>query len=259
MATVLFDIFWSHFCEKARFCLDYKRRPYTIVQVNPFTRREVLDLGARGDVPVLEDGGRVVQGSAAIAAYLEEVCPDPPLLPRDAAARREVLAIEKTCDDELGPDSRRVGYQVALENPSLLLGTLLWPRAPMRWLNPIMLRVLEPALRRKFSIYPDRVRESRERVGALLPALQARVARTGFMVGEALTLADIAAVSLMDPLEIVPDFVRDPAYAPLFAWKRRLARAHRRRQRTAWLSGDPPPGYPRLEADTGPASALPRA
>ncbi len=77
--------------------------------------------------------------------------------------------------------------------------------------------------------------------------LQARVAAGGHLVGGTLTLADIAAVSLLDPLEIVPEFVRDQAYGPLFSWKRGLARAHRRRQRTPWISGDPPPGYPLLD------------
>src|SRR6267143_4158989 len=62
---LLYDIFWSHYCEKARFCLDFKRLPYTLVRVNPFTRRQVIDLGARGDVPVLNDGDRVIAGSDA--------------------------------------------------------------------------------------------------------------------------------------------------------------------------------------------------
>src|SRR6266496_342101 len=103
MALHLYDIFWSHFCEKARFCLDFKRLPYTIVRVNPFTRRQVIDLGARGDVPVLKDGARVIVGSDAIALHLEETCKDPPLLPEDARARDEALALQKRCDDGLGP------------------------------------------------------------------------------------------------------------------------------------------------------------
>ena len=247
MALVLYDIFWSHFCEKARWCLDFKRLPHRVQRVNPFTRREVTDLGARGDVPVLRDGGKVIEGSAAIAAYLEESCPDPPLLPRDAAGRAEVLGLEKKCDEELGLDTRRVGYQVALENPALMEGTLLWSRAPKRWLNGPMRRVLEPRLRRKFTIFPQEIQRSRDRLRAFLPVLQERVAAAGFLVGRTLTLADIATSSFLDPLEIVPEFVRDPAYAPLFAWKRSLARAHGRRQRTPWLSGPPPPGYPRGE------------
>ena len=251
MALFLYDIFWSHFCEKARFCLDFKRLPYTLVRVNPFTRRQVIDLGARGDVPVLKDGDRVIAGSDTIAAHLEERHPDRPLLPRDPVQRAEVLAIEKTCDEWLGPDARRVAYQVALDNPAMLLGTILWRRPPKRWLNGLMLRLVEPRLRRKFKIQPKELEESRRRLGDFLPDLQTRVARAGFLVGDRLTLADITAVSLMDPLEIVPEFVRDPGLLPLFSWKRHLAGAHGRRQRIPWISGDPPAGYPRLRPESG--------
>ena len=103
-------------------------------------------------------------------------------------------------------------------------------------------------LRRKFSIFENEVEDSRGRLRALLLDLQARLAGRRFLVGERPTLADIAAASLMDPLEIVPEFVRDPAFAPLFDWKRRLAREHHRAQRSPWLAGPPPPGYPRLES-----------
>jgi len=104
-------------------------------------------------------------------------------------------------------------------------------------------------VRRKFAIFRRELQESRERLRRLLGDLQTAIAPAGFLVGDRMTLADVAAISLLDPLEIVPEFVRDPAYAPLFAWKRRLARAHGRRQRSPWLSGGPPPGYPRLPAE----------
>jgi glutathione S-transferase len=249
MAIVLYDIFWSHFCEKVRFCLDFKGLPYTIVRVNPFTRREVIDLGARGDVPVLKDGDRVIAGSGAIAAHLEEAYPGPPYLPHEEGPRATVLALQTKCDEWLGPDSRRLAYEVALGTPSLLEGTLLWRHAPARWLNRPFLHFVEPRLRRKFRIYPEELKESRERLRFLLPELQSAAARNGFLVGNGMTLADIAAVSLLDPLEIVPEFVRDETFEPLFAWKRALAAAHGRRQRSPWLSGDPPPGYPRLATD----------
>lgn len=75
--------------------------------------------------------------------------------------------------------TRRVGYQVALENPALFLGTLLWSKPPQRWLNGIMLRILEPRLRRKFRIHPRETEESRQRLRPFLPELQSRVAWHG--------------------------------------------------------------------------------
>ncbi len=187
MALVLYDIFWSHFCEKARFCLDYKGLPHTIVPVNPFTRREVIGLGMRGDVPVLKDGARVIAGSGAIASHLEETHADPPLLPREARAREAVLALQTKCDERLGPDARRVAYEVALENPALLVGTILWARPPKRWLNPLVLRLVDPRVRRKFKIFPRELQESRERLRRLLGELQAAIVPTGFLVGDRMT------------------------------------------------------------------------
>src|SRR2546427_2284151 len=207
MGLVLYDIFWSHFCEKARWCLDFKRLPHRVQRVNPFTRREVTDLGARGDVPVLRDGGKVIEASAAIAAYLEESCPDPPLLPRDAAGRAEVLGLEKKCDEELGLDTRRVGYQVALENPALMEGTLLWSRAPKRWLNGPLRRVLEPRLRRKFTIFPQEIQRIRDLLRAFLPVLQELDVAPGFLSGRTLTHAHIDSSFVCHPLELVPVIV----------------------------------------------------
>lgn len=243
----LYEIFWSHYCEKARFCLDFKRLPFTLVRVNPLTRREVRRLGAPGKVPVLTDGGRVVDGSDAIAAYLDEAYPDPPLLPSEAQQRSAALALAQRCDLELGPDARRVTYDLAFEHPALFEGTLTFRRAPWRWLNPLLVRILEPRLRRLFNIVPGELEASRRRLRALLADLQTLLDGRSFLVGNRLTLADITAASLLDPLELVPEFVRDPRYASLFDWKRRLARAHGRRQRAPWVDGPPPVGYPRLQ------------
>jgi glutathione S-transferase len=231
MALVLYEIAWSHFCEKARWCLDFKGVPYTRVAINPYTRRQVTALGSSGTVPVLVDEGRVIEGSAAIAAHLEVANPEPPLLPADPSARADVLAIQERCDEELGPDSRRLAYARALANPNLLRGTLLWSRAPGRWINGVMLRMIEPRLRRRFGIYPDEVERSRGRVRALLDDLQERLSRGPFLVGETLTLADITAVSLMGPLAMIPEFAGDSHFAPILNWRRRAADAHHLPQR----------------------------
>jgi glutathione S-transferase len=251
----LYEIFWSHFCEKARWCLAHKGVAFTRVPVNPITRREVKALGARGRVPVLADAGRVIGGSDAIAAYLDDaIHSGPRLVPAGGPARQDVLAIEKRCGEELGPDARRLAYHVALQNPVLMEGSLLFRRAPMRWGNRWILRVMEPRLRKVFTITDDEVALSGERLRSLIEELQVRLQGRDFLAGDELTLADITVAALLDPLEHVPAFVRDREFTPLFAWKRALAGRHHRPQRIPWMEGPPPPGLPFLDGAPLPRS-----
>jgi maleylacetoacetate isomerase len=59
-----------------------------------------LSLNPQGMVPALETGGRVLTQSLAIIEWLEETCPEPPLLPRDSLDRAYVraLALSIACD-----------------------------------------------------------------------------------------------------------------------------------------------------------------
>lgn len=59
-----------------------------------------LALNPQGLVPALEHQGRVIGQSLAIIEYLEELFPDPPLLPRDPGERAVVrsMALSIACD-----------------------------------------------------------------------------------------------------------------------------------------------------------------
>lgn len=56
-----------------------------------------------GLVPALVHGDRVIVQSVAICEYLEEVFPEPALLPPDAAGRARVRAIAQTIASEMQP------------------------------------------------------------------------------------------------------------------------------------------------------------
>jgi maleylacetoacetate isomerase len=56
-----------------------------------------------GLVPALVHGNRAIVQSVAICEYLEEVFPQPPLLPADAAGRARVRAIVQTIASEIQP------------------------------------------------------------------------------------------------------------------------------------------------------------
>jgi len=64
-------------------------------------RSQFLQVNSQGLVPALVlDDGAVLTQSAAIVEYLDEVHPNPPLLPRDPLARARVRALSQaiTCD-----------------------------------------------------------------------------------------------------------------------------------------------------------------
>src|SRR5881628_1169794 len=72
----------SHFNEKVRWALDWKRIPHVRRTLGPGYLPRVWWATGRGTLPVL---------------WL-----DPPLYPRDEAARRRALALEDFFDEELG-------------------------------------------------------------------------------------------------------------------------------------------------------------
>ena len=104
---LLWHIPISHFNEKVRWTLDYKRIAH---------RRQVLGADylvrawratGQGKLPILFLDGRAIADSTRIIAALEERCPEPALYPRDDAARQRALALEDFLDEQLGVGDRQ--------------------------------------------------------------------------------------------------------------------------------------------------------
>ena len=95
----------SLFTAKVRIALDEKAIPYERIEVGwslgdrylPH-HPDVVRLNPRRQVPVLVDGDVVVCDSTVILEYLEDAYPEPPLYPRDAAARARCRQLEDAAD-----------------------------------------------------------------------------------------------------------------------------------------------------------------
>ncbi|MGF1641194.1 MAG: glutathione S-transferase family protein [Rhodospirillales bacterium] len=88
----LYHLWLSPFCRKIRIALAEKRLDVHL-EIEPVweRRQPFLALNPAGDVPVLvEPEGLVVSDSAAIAEFLDEVYPDPPLIGGTAGERAEI-------------------------------------------------------------------------------------------------------------------------------------------------------------------------
>jgi glutathione S-transferase len=87
----LYRIPFSTNVERVALALAFKGLHAEPVEVDPADRGPVVAASGQELVPVLEDDGRVVADSTRVLEYLEERYPDPPLYPREPAARAECV------------------------------------------------------------------------------------------------------------------------------------------------------------------------
>ncbi len=101
---------------RVRIALNLKGLPYDSqvidLRAGEHRRPEYTRINPQQAVPALNDGGRTLAQSMAILEYLEEIHPEPPLLPRTAAERARVRAMAQLVACEIHPlnNTRVLGY-----------------------------------------------------------------------------------------------------------------------------------------------------
>jgi len=103
---VLYHLWLSPFCRKVRLVLHEKRLEFELRAESVWERREeFLAINPAGEVPVLiEADGSTISGSEAIAEFLDEVHPDPPLIGRQALQRAEVRRLVQWFDGKFNTE-----------------------------------------------------------------------------------------------------------------------------------------------------------
>jgi glutathione S-transferase len=200
----LITVPFSHFCEKARWALDYTAAPYVEEGHLPlFHWRATARAGGGRTVPVLVADDGVFADSTDILRWADRRAPpDRRLLPDDPAARAACDALEDAFDEELGPATRRIGYWYAFADRRTVLALArragpAWQVALLRGTLPLVRRYLLTAL----AIDAGTVEESR----ALLLRFCDRIAATlrdgrRYLVGDRFTAADLTFAALAAPM-----------------------------------------------------------
>lgn len=100
----LYHLWLSPYCRKIRVVLGAKGLEFEMQVEKVWERRqEFLVLNPAGTVPVLiEPDGAVLAGHSAIAEFLDEVYPDPPLIGAEPSARAETRRLAAWFDEKFG-------------------------------------------------------------------------------------------------------------------------------------------------------------
>jgi len=166
----LYQTYLSPFPTRVRLSLYAKKIPCEIVQPpgfhgDPNPKGDYLKVNPIGRVPALElDDGRVLPESEVICELLEELYPEPPLLPRDPWQRARVRLLSRISDI----------YTVMAMLP--LFNMVATP--PAQWDQKVIRRQLEE-------------------IGKSLDYLEEYIGVDGYAVGRALTTADGTLVPIL--------------------------------------------------------------
>jgi glutathione S-transferase len=232
---ILWHLDISHFNEKARWALDYKRIPHERRSVFPGMQevRARMLRGGTSTLPVIDIDGTRIGDSTRIIEQLELRWPDPPLYPAGPEERRRALDLEEFFDEHCAHELRRVMFDPLLEHPELMAEATGADRrrggAVMRPLFP----VVNKAVRLKYDVNPESAAKARKRVEAAMDRIEQEVAPSGYLVGDSFSVADLTAAAILSPLVRPPEFPYhqvDPARDPedLRHWHEPL------RERRAW-------------------------
>jgi glutathione S-transferase len=209
VVPVLWQLQISHYVEKVRWALDYKRVPHIRRTLLPglHVMKAKRLTGDTSTTPVLTIDGRSIGDSTRIIAAVEERWPQPPLYPEDPAQRHRALELEEFFDEELGPHIRRAFYNELLPHPERVVplftqGRPLATRAVLRVGFP----VLRVAMRGRFEISAEAAANSRAKVVAAMDRLEREISPSGYLVSDSLTVADLTAAALLYPVARPPEF-----------------------------------------------------
>ncbi|WNG39225.1 glutathione S-transferase family protein [Archangium violaceum] len=203
----LYQIPISHYCEKTRWNLDAKGLSFRIENLIPGLHRLVtkrLTKGGRGTVPVMVDGGTVVADSTDIALHLERAHPSTPaLIPAVGPERERVLELEAYYDEMAGKHVRRWVYAKLFASDADIKSFMFNAfTPPLRLVGSAMLPLIKAAIRRQYTLTPDKVEESRVKILEGIDRLEREIQGdpSRYLVGESLSIADITAAALYGPL-----------------------------------------------------------
>ncbi len=192
----------SHYCEKIRWALEYKKLDY---QVNNFLPglhgTQAKKIAGSTSLPILLHDGYAVQNSRDIIDYLDHQFPEFPLTPAEPHLREEALAWEKFADEEIGIPVRMVCYHILLDHPDVLI-PLFTANGP--WYGPMLMKIIFSKLSRRMralmKLDEKTAQLANKRLERAIDKVYSHLKNRAFLTGDRFTRADLTTAALLAPL-----------------------------------------------------------
>jgi len=226
---ILYQFPLSHYCEKARWALDYKKIPFQTRNLLPGPHLFVTKrLAPKTSVPILVDGKKIIQDSTRILDYLDEKYPENSLSPADPALKKEALELEEYFDKNIGPHLRRFAYFYLLEEASLVQSLL--SREASRYgrsVYKLIFPLVKQLMKKSMNIYAEPTQKSVKVLEEALVLLNQKIKEENFLVGKHFSRADLTAASLLGPLCTPAEYDFDwPAFEKMPSALQEFRKAH---------------------------------
>jgi glutathione S-transferase len=210
---------------RVRLCLEEKGLSYQSHHVDMAKMEhhspDYLKINPLGVIPTLIHDGRPLHESGTICEYLDESFPDPPLRPEQPYERAEMRNWIRHIDALIGNliifNWRHHLQKTAQQWSDAELAEKL-KSIPSKERQEAWLRVARKP-------YTEDERDAaRGKLVQLLDKMEAALAPSGWLVGQAYSIADIAAVPFVKRIEeeIAPDQVSEKSHPHVGAWWTRM-------------------------------------
>jgi glutathione S-transferase len=188
----------SHYCRKARLALGYKQINYQVENLTPGLHiLKVKPLTGLTTLPVLlpqiPGQPQAIGDSTEIIKFLESYQPEPSLFFTDQAQQTEALMLEDWLDESIGTATRFVYYHFRAGE-----GKNIDPS--------LSSQIVIGIVRKQYNIKNATVELATNRLITALEELSKRWQKNDYLVGDRLSVADIAAAALLSPLALIPKY-----------------------------------------------------
>jgi glutathione S-transferase len=173
-----------------------------------------MKLNPNGVVPTLAHDGNVIVESSLILNYIDEVFPDPPLMPKTPLARHRVRLYNKLIDEYMHNACTIMTFATAFRPRFLKMPREQWlveiNKAPLKRRAEYKRSVIEHGLDSEFVV--DALGQHQKMISWMAEDLR----RGPYLAGEAFSNADCAVIPYILRLELLKlgaMYQRDPAVA----------------------------------------------